>query len=40
MAGFIDTLCWGNQMAIADPVGRAARMGLPHSDRLATVVSR
>ena len=40
VAGFLDALCWGNQLAIKDPATRIARTGLLHSDRLATVVSR
>ena len=40
VAGFLDTLCWGNQSAIADPVVKAARTKLTHSDQLAKVVSR
>ena len=40
VAGFLDTLCWGNQLAIADPSMRSTRTSLTHSDRLAGIVSR
>ena len=40
VVGFLDALCWGNKMAIADPYTKAARTSLTHSDRLATIVSR
>ena len=40
VAGFLDALCWGNQMAVVDPVAKAARTKLTHSDQLAKVVSR
>ena len=40
VVGFLDALCWGNQMVIADPYSKAARTSLTHSDRLATIVSR
>ena len=40
VAGFLDALCWGNQLAIADPTTRSARTNLMQSDRLVMVVSR
>lgn len=40
VVGFLDALCWGNSLAIADPTDRAARMSLTHNDRIAIVVSR
>ena len=40
VAGFLDTLCWGNKPAIVDPTAKYARTGLMHSDQLVTVVSR
>ena len=40
VVGFLDALCWGNQMAITDQSTKAARTSLTHSDQLATVVSR
>ena len=40
VAGFLDALCWGNRLAIADPSTRSARTSLTHSDQLAGVVSR
>ena len=40
VVGFLDALCWGNKLAIADPTTKGARTSLLHSDRLATVVSR
>jgi len=40
VVGFLDTLSWGNQMAIMDPTTKQARTNLMRSDRLATVVSR
>jgi len=40
VAGFLDALFWGNELAIADPTTRSARTSLTHSDRLAGIVSR
>ena len=40
VVGFLDALCWGNSVAVADPTIRSARTSLTHSDRLAEVVSR
>ena len=39
VAGFLDTLCWGNQPAITDPSTRSARTSLTHSDWLVGIVS-
>ena len=40
VAGFLDTLCWGNQLAVTDPNTRSARTSLTYSGRLAEIVSR
>ena len=40
VAGFLNALCWGNRLAITDPITRSARTHLTHSDQLAEVVSR
>jgi hypothetical protein len=40
VVGFLDALCWGNELAIADPTMRTARTNLLHSAQLATVVLR
>ena len=40
VAGFLDALCWGNPLAIVDPIVKSARTRLTHSEKLATVVSR
>jgi len=40
VAGFLDALCWGNQLVIADPTMRSARTSLTRSDRLTGIVSR
>ena len=37
---FLDALCWGNQLAVADITAKAARTNLMRSDRLAVVVLR
>ena len=40
VGGFLDALCWGNQLAVMDPTVRHTRTSLMDSDRLVTVVSR
>ena len=39
VAGLLDTLCWGNQLAVVNPTVRHARTSLMHSDWLVTVMS-
>ena len=40
VVGFLDALCWDNQLATANATIRAARTSLVYSDRLATAVSK
>ena len=40
VAGFLDALCWGNRLAVADPTTGSARTSLTHSEQLASIVSR
>ena len=40
VVGFLDALCWGNPLAVKDPISRSARTILMHSNGLTTVVSR
>ena len=39
VVGFLDALCWGNSLAIADPTDRAAGTSPTHNNPVAIVVS-